>query len=159
MEANKEMRTSLIAAILIVIARETLITFLRIIGLGAWLPRVAMPKTRIERQDIYSIDGQLKVTNLPETYTISVRDTKSMLPTTGLGNQVIVTKEFIVSDLIRGDCIHYFIPGHSNFHRIAGIFEDNKGWFCICKGDNCPFPDPFAVRPNNIQAVMRAVMH
>ena len=157
------MKTTVFGAILIVILQSAIESLTRFIPLALRillkLPMPASPKVRRSRQDIQSIDGQLKVTNMPETYTISVQDTKSMLPSIGLGHPVIMTKEFDVADLSKGECIHYMMPGHSNFHRIAGAFNDKKGLFFICKGDNCFFPDPYAIRPEYVKGLMLGVIH
>ena len=143
------------SAIILVIVKSIIFTIIRFFGFA---PPIPSPKVRVRWGDVKYIAGEVIIKNMPSVYPISPQDTKSMLPMVGMGNQALMTTEFSIEDLEEGDGIHYRIPGHSNFHLIAGIFRDKKSWFCICKGANCFFPDPFAIREKDIVSLMRGVI-
>jgi len=148
-------------AIGLVIAQSVIANIIRMFGFA---PEIFSPKVRIKQGDInYTYDvsthsGILTVKNLPTVYAVSVQDTKSMLPVVGAGHIVLMTKDFKIEDLTKGDNIHYMKPGHSNLHSIAGKFKDKEGIFYICKGVNCFFPDPFPIRPEDIVSLMRGIL-
>jgi len=60
-----------------------------------------------------------------------------------------------------GDIISY----KSNYadgtiiHRIIKIGSDEKGWYCIVKGDNNQSPDPGKIRFNQIKRILVAIIY
>ena len=104
--------------------------------------------------------GTLTIFNLWKAYAISAQDTRSMLPVFGVDHIVFMSKDWELYDLAKGDVIFYrrFL-GNSIIHSIAYIGEDKKGWFCICKGANCFFPDPYAIRASDVVSVMRGIIY
>ena len=156
---------TVLSAMLQVIGESFLATALRFVPLSKKSPNIPSPKVRAEwgdwnyTYDVTTHNGILTVKNLPPVYVISPQDTRSMLPVCGTGHLVLMTKDFRIDDLAKGDNIMYVKPEGSNFHPIAGVFEDSKGKFFICKGANCLWPDPFAIRPSEVVSVMRGVIH
>ena len=153
------------SAMLQVIGESALATLMRFVPLSKKAPNIPSPKVRAGWNDwkyTYDVNthtGTLTVKNLPPVYAISPQDTRSMLPVAGTGHLVMMTKDFKVGDLEKGDGVMYRKPEGSNFHTIAGVFEDSKGKFFICKGANCFWPDPFSIRPSEVVSVMRAIIY
>ena len=150
------------SAIGIVIAQSLWATIQRLFGFA---PEIPSPKVRVGWKDwnyTFDIDGHtgvLTVKNLPPVYAISPQDTKSMLPVLGTGHLGMMTKDFKIDGLAKGDTIMYQHGRGTIFHSIAGIFEDSKGVFFICKGVNCFFPDPYGIRPSQVISLMRLVIY
>lgn len=44
------------------------------------------------------------------------------------------------------------------YHQIIEIGEDEQGWYCITRGLNCAYPDPYPIRLNEIQMVAYGVL-
>ena len=60
-----------------------------------------------------------------------------------------------------GDIISYnseYADG-TIIHRIIKIDKDDKGWYCIVKGDNNQSPDPGKIRFNQIRRVLVAIIY
>ena len=129
------------------------------------LPRIPSPKVRVKWEDVnYTYDvsthsGILTVKGLPPVYSVSPQDTKSMLPVLGTGHLGMMTKDFKIDDIAKGDTIMYQYGRGSIIHPVAGVFEDSKGKFFICKGTNCFWPDPYGIRPSQVVSLMRLVIY
>jgi len=60
-----------------------------------------------------------------------------------------------------GDIISYksdYADG-TIIHRVIRIGNDEKGWYCIVKGDNNQSPDPGKIRFNQIKRVLVAIIY
>ena len=150
------------SAIGIVIAQSVWALIQRLLGFA---PEIFSPKVRIKQADInYTYDvsthsGILTVKNLPTIYTTTVQDTNSMDGLLDYGHIVLMTKDFTIDDLAVGDTIIYKYGKGTIIHQIAYIGKDGKGLFFICKGVNCFYPDPFAVRPSQVVSLMRGIQN
>ena len=151
------------AAIGIVLGKSLLENIVRVIGFA---PEIPSPKVRVKKwedvnytYDVTTHSGILTVKGLPPIYPISIQDTNSMDGLLDCKHIVLMTKDFKIEDLEVGDVIFYQKPGHSNLHQIVFIGEDKEGVFFICKGTNCAYPDPWAIRPTDIISLMRGIIY
>lgn len=65
------------------------------------------------------------------------------------------------SEIQVGDIISYsseYAEG-TIIHRVARIGSDDKGWYCIAKGDNNPSEDPGRIRFSQIERVVIAIIY
>jgi len=150
------------SAIGIVFGKSLLENFLRVIGFA---PEIPSPKVRIGwgnvnyTYDVATHNAFLTVKGLSPVYTISIQDTNSMDGLLDCKHIVLMTKDFKIEDLEVGDVIFYQKPGHSNLHQIVFVDEDKDGLFFICKGVNCAYPDPWAIRPSQVVSLMRGIIY
>ena len=79
----------------------------------------------------------------------------SMYPALIDGNKYIVD-ESNISNIQSGDIIVYYANEKVICHRVIHIIKaKNSDVFYKTKGDNCPNPDPFAVRLEQIIGIVR----
>ena len=62
-------------------------------------------------------------------------------------------------ELHEGDIISYKYNNEIIIHRIIKISSDEKGWYCITKGDNNYEEDPFKIRFENIVGVTVGILY
>ncbi len=146
-------------AIILVTVKSFLYVIARLLGKAPELPS---PKPRIGWKGFtYNPEmGTLTIHNLWKAYAISVQDTNSMDGLLDEKHIVFMSKDFTIDDLTKGEVIIYrrFLED-SILHSIAFVGEDKKGWFCICKGLNCFFPDPYAIREEDVVSVMSGIIY
>ena len=150
-----KLKMSVTSALILVTVQSFLVTIKRLIGLA---PEIPSPKPRIGWKGFtYNPElGTLTIHNLWKAYAISVQNTNSMDGLIDEKHIGFMSKDFTIDDLTKGEVVIYrrFLED-SILHSIAYVGEDKKGWFCICKGLNCAFPDPYAIRASDVVSVMR----
>jgi hypothetical protein len=86
------------------------------------------------------------------------KNSDSMLPLLDYGVTGIYVMLEDNTPLYLGDVISFTSENYSISHRIIGIEQDEQGLKYITKGDNNLNQDPFALRRENITAVMVGVL-
>ena len=88
-------------------------------------------------------------------------DTNSMDPVIDKGANAIQIIPKDISDVHVGDIVSYdskYADG-TIIHRVIEIGYDDKGWYCIMKGDNNKNQDPGKVRFNQIKRITVAIIY
>ena len=168
-----KLKMSVTSAIILVTAKSFLTTILRLLGKA---PEIPSPKPRIGWKGFtYNPEmGTLTIHNLWKAYAISVQNTNSMDGLLDEGHIVFMSKDWELYELEVGEVVIYtkvksraerfqsYIQHkgkESIIHQLVFIGEDEEGWFAIPKGANCFFPDPIALREQDIVSVMRAIFY
>ena len=87
-------------------------------------------------------------------------DTNSMDPVIDIGSNAIEIIPESTNDIHLGDIVSYKSKDYGVIiHRVMKIGEDDDGWFCITKGDNNNYDDPFKIRFDQIQRIVVAVIY
>ncbi len=118
-----------------------LLLFLFLIGVGITTGTTPPPTVKnITTQDLFSAHKNGK--NLTILSTIGA--SKSMSPTFDQGHTLILQYPILSPDeLDVGDIIIYETGLDATVvHRVVEIGEDEKGWYCVTKGDNNILRDP-----------------
>jgi len=112
-------------------------------------------------------EDQIKVYNdrviieLKDAEWASFTNTNSMDPVIDETANAIEIIPKSTDNIHVGDIISY----KSNYadgtiiHRIIKIGSDEKGWYCIVKGDNNQSPDPGKIRFNQIKRILVAIIY
>ena len=108
------------------------------------------------------IDSNTMLMELPENCIKNhVRGTGSMQPTVYVNHTVIECPIELEKDLYVGDIIIFDPEDERDYdiiHRIIEIGEDEKGWYCITKGDHNDFIDG-KVRFSQIKYVVVGIFY
>ena len=121
------------------------------------------PQSRISTSNVQLFPNKI-IINYPSLYFTQFTHTHSMNPTLGYNSIGIYTTHFSKENLRVGDIISYELNNNShriinnNSHRIIKIGVDNKGWYCITKGDNNLFSDG-KVRFEQIRGVCVGIIY
>ena len=112
------------------------------------------------KQDKIRIYNDRVVIFIKEPYLSYFAPTGSMKPTLDEKSNAIEITPESKEQLHVGDIIAYKSrTGETVIHRIIKIGYDNKGWYCIVKGDNNEIPDEEKVRFEQIQRVVVGIIY
>ena len=112
------------------------------------------------KQDKIRIYNDRVVIFIKEPYLSYFAPTGSMKPTIDEKSNAIEIIPESNEQLHVGDIIAYKSrTGETVIHRIIKIGYDNKGWYCIVKGDNNKVPDEEKVRFEQIQRVVVGIIY
>ncbi|MEM0230670.1 MAG: signal peptidase I [Candidatus Woesearchaeota archaeon] len=118
------------------------------------------PPDRITEKQIYVFRDKV-ILDIPNAEWASFTPTHSMEPVLNENSNAIEVKPSSESEIQVGDIIAYrseYAEG-TIIHRVISIGSDEKGWFCIAKGDNNPNPDPGKIRFSQIESVVVAIIY
>jgi hypothetical protein len=115
--------------------------------------RVPESKILVEKDKI--------VINVPNAQWSKFTDTNSMDPVIDEGANAIQIVPTDRSQIHVGDIVSYESDYAEGIiiHRVIEIGYDEKGWYCIMKGDNNPNNDPGKVRFSQIRRVVIAIIY
>ncbi len=118
------------------------------------------PGDWIKEDQIKVYDNKI-IIELKDAEWASFTDTNSMDP---ILDETVNAIEIIpksADNIHVGDIVSYksdYADG-TIIHRVIKIGKDNKGWYCIVKGDNNQGPDPGKIRFNQIKRVLVAIIY
>ena len=118
------------------------------------------PGDWIKENQIKVYDNKV-IIELKDAEWASFTDTNSMDPVLDETANAIEIIPKSTDDIHVGDIISYN-SGYADgtiIHRVIKIDKDNKGWYCIVKGDNNQSPDPGKIRFNQIKRVLVAIIY
>ncbi len=118
------------------------------------------PGDWIKENQIKVYDNKI-IIELKDAEWASFIDTNSMDPVLDETANAIQITPKSADDIHVGDIISYkseYAEG-TIIHRVIKINKDNKGWYCIVKGDNNQNPDPGKIRFNQIKRVLVAIIY
>ena len=113
------------------------------------------------KEDQIKVYNDKIIVNLKDAEWASFPDTNSMDPVIDEKANAIELIPKSAEDIHVGDIISYksdYADG-TIIHRIIKISSDDKGWYCIVKGDNNQSPDPGKIRFNQIKRVLVAIIY
>ncbi len=113
------------------------------------------------KEDQIKVYNDKIIVNLKDAEWASFTDTNSMDPVIDEKANAIELIPKSAEDIHVGDIISYksdYADG-TIIHRIIKISSDDKGWYCIVKGDNNQSPDPGKIRFNQIKRVLVAIIY
>ncbi|MEM2138530.1 MAG: signal peptidase I [Candidatus Woesearchaeota archaeon] len=115
--------------------------------------RITEDKIRVEKDKI--------IINIENAQWSKFTDTNSMDPVIDIGSNAIQVVPKNENEIHIGDIISYQSDYAEGIiiHRVVEISYDDKGWFCIAKGDNNPSNDPGKIRFNQIKRVVVAIIY
>jgi hypothetical protein len=128
--------------------------------LGIENTKKSTPYDRIGEQNIH-VSGDNVLINIKNAQWARFTDTHSMDPVLSASANAIeiVPKDY--SEIHVGDIVSYkseYADGNI-IHRVIEIGFDDKGWYCIMKGDNNSGIDPGKIRFSQIQRVVVAIIY
>ena len=108
-----------------------------------------------------SVEKDKVVINVPNAQWSKFTDTNSMDPVIDEGANAIQIVPSDRSQIHVGDIVSYESDYADGIiiHRVIEIGYDDKGWYCIMKGDNNPGNDPGKVRFSQIRRVVVAIIY
>jgi len=118
------------------------------------------PSDWIKENQIKVYDNKI-IIELKDAEWASFTDTNSMDPILDETANAIEIIPKSTENIHVGDIISY----NSNYadgtiiHRIIKISSDEKGWYCIVKGDNNQSPDPGKIRFSQIKRVLVGIIY
>lgn len=88
-------------------------------------------------------------------------DTNSMDPVLDIGTNGLQIIPNSKDDINIGDIITYEPDWTDKLvvHRVINIGEDNKGWYCVTKGDNSTRTDPGKIRFEQVRYLLIGVIY
>ena len=113
------------------------------------------------KEDQIKVYNDKVIINLKDAEWASFIDTNSMDPVLDETANAIQIIPKSTDDIKVGDIISYksdYADG-TIIHRVIRIGNDEKGWYCIVKGDNNQSPDPGKIRFNQIKRVLVAIIY
>ena len=113
------------------------------------------------KEDQIKVYNDKVIINLKDAEWASFIDTNSMDPVLDETANAIQIIPKSTDDIQVGDIISYksdYADG-TIIHRVIRIGNDEKGWYCIVKGDNNQSPDPGKIRFNQIKRVLVAIIY
>lgn len=113
------------------------------------------------KEDQIKVYNDKVIINLRDAEWASFTDTNSMDPLIDEKANAIEIIPKSVDDIHVGDIISYksdYADG-TIIHRVIKIGNDDKGWYCIVKGDNNQSPDPGKIRFNQIKRILVAIIY
>jgi hypothetical protein len=120
----------------------------------------ASPSDRISESQIYVTNDKVIIA-VKNSEWASFTPTHSMEPVLNEHSNAIEVSPKSESEINVGDIVSYnseYSDG-TIIHRVARIGYDDKGWYCIAKGDNNPSEDPGKIRFSQIERVVVAIIY
>lgn len=120
----------------------------------------ASPFDRIGEENIH-VDKDRIIINLQNAEWSRFTDTNSMDPTIDQGTNAIQIVPQKPEEIHVGDIVSYkseYADG-TIIHRVIETGIDEKGWYCLMKGDNNPKQDPGKVRFSQIKRIVVAIIY
>ncbi len=90
---------------------------------------------------------------------VGFADTNSMDPLLDENSNGIEIIPDSIADIHIGDIVSYKSGDDSIIHRVVFIGADEKGWYCLMKGDNNSSQDPKKIRFDQIQRVLVGIIY
>ena len=113
------------------------------------------------KEDQIKVYNDRVIIDLKDAEWASFTDTNSMDPVLDETANAIEIIPKSTEDIHVGDIISYnsdYADG-TIIHRVIKIGKDNKGWYCIVKGDNNQNPDPGKIRFSQIKRILVAIIY
>ena len=113
------------------------------------------------KEDQIKVYNDKVIINLRDAEWASFTNTNSMDPVIDEKANAIEIIPKSADDIHVGDIISYnsdYADG-TIIHRVIKISEDDRGWYCIVKGDNNQSPDPGKIRFKQIKRVLVAIIY
>jgi hypothetical protein len=128
--------------------------------LGGEPKELPSPYDRIGEENI-KVERDRVTINIANAEWSKFTDTNSMDPVIDEGANAIQIVPKIPGDIHIGDIISYKSEYADGIiiHRVIGIGNDEKGWFCTVKGDNNDREDPGRIRFDQIKRVVVAIIY
>jgi len=113
------------------------------------------------KEDQIKVYNDRVIIDLKDAEWASFTNTNSMDPVLDEKANAIEIIPKSVDDIHVGDIISYnsnYVDG-TIIHRVIKIGSDEKGWYCIVKGDNNQSPDPGKIRFNQIKRILVGIIY
>jgi len=116
------------------------------------------PYNWIEKSQIHIYDDKF-VVDMKNTILTTFTDTNSMDPIIDENSHGIEIVPKSKEDIHTGDIVSYRDEDITIIHRVFFIGEDEKGWYCLMKGDNNEVADPGRIRFSQIRRVLIGIIY
>jgi hypothetical protein len=118
------------------------------------------PSNHIEKDQIHVFKDRV-VIEIPGVQWAEFTDTNSMDPFLDIEANSFEIAPKSTKEVQVGDIISYKPTNFNGLivHRVVETGFDNKGWYCIVKGDNLTSEDPGKVRFDQISGVLVGVVY
>jgi hypothetical protein len=120
----------------------------------------ASPYDWVGEQNIHVENDKVTI-NIKNAEWSKFTDTNSMDPVIDAGANAIQIVPKDIADIHVGDIVSY-TSGYADgtiIHRVIEIGYDDKGWYCLMKGDNNSRNDQGKVRFSQIKRVVVAIIY
>lgn len=120
----------------------------------------ASPFDRVAEENIH-VDGSKVTINIKDAVWSRFTDTNSMDPVIDYGTNAIQIIPQKPEEIHVGDIVSYnseYADG-TIIHRVIETGYDEKGWYCIMKGDNNSRQDPGKIRFSQIKRIVVAIIY
>ncbi|MDD5086838.1 MAG: hypothetical protein PHV16_03735 [Candidatus Nanoarchaeia archaeon] len=113
------------------------------------------------KEDQINVYSNRVVIEIKDPEWASFTNTNSMDPVIDETSHAIQIVPKSKEDISVGDIISYKSDYAEGIiiHRVIKIGEDERGWYCIVKGDNNPTQDPGKIRFSQITRILVAIIY